>query len=126
MKLIDPQAPSDEVLSAVNLAATWMGGIRDPFQTWCAGFAAGIGAELDCLGADIKFYHPSVLGDDEANVNHKLLAGAVSLIEQYNMAVEKDSSAEELNPKMIEARTAFRDRAHKAYADFMAKTKKEN
>lgn len=119
----DQETLNKEILAALNLACCWMGGTKDAFQAFCAGFATGMGAGFDLTGKDRESYcGPDCLGEDREK---KLMAGALSIIEQYNMAMERDAAFEETHGTN-NRREAFRQEAMDRYAQFLQETRRMN
>jgi hypothetical protein len=126
MRTVDPKAPPAEVLAAVNLASVWLSGHETTMQSYCAGFSCGILAAMECLGVDLKSLDPEILGPDEAAADRKLVAGAVSVIDQYELAMERSMVVEETNKELMSRRAEFTKGAMEEYTEFVSRTRSQN
>jgi hypothetical protein len=115
-----------EVLAAINMACCMMGGTRDSMQGFCAGMATGISAAFDCLGLKEDYYDPSVLGESAEEREKKILFGALSVIEQYNTAMEHDAVYEDMIEGKLDPRAVFRKKALESYSEFISKERRPN
>jgi len=112
-----------EFLAALNMACCMMGGTKDQFQAFCAGFATGMSATVEALDVGMDYYDPSVLGTEGRD--QKILAGALSIISQFNAALEKDAVYEELAGEWSN-RDEFRKNAMAKFSEFESKTRMAN